>query len=25
LRKQGYSILDGLTSVFVGQPYMPQL
>ncbi len=25
LRKQGYSVLDGLTSVFVGQPYMPQL
>jgi transposase len=25
LRKQGYSILDALTSVFVGQPYMPQL
>jgi transposase len=25
LRKQGYSILDGLTSVFEGQPYMPRL
>jgi transposase len=25
LRKQGYSVLDGLTGVFVGQPYMPQL
>lgn len=25
LRKQGYSVLDGLTSVFVGQPYMPRL
>jgi transposase len=25
LRKQGYSVLDGLTSVFVGQPYLPQL
>lgn len=25
LRKQGYSILDGLTSVFTSQPYMPQL
>jgi transposase len=25
LRKQGYSILDGLTSVFTGQPYMPRL
>ncbi len=25
LRKQDYSILDGLTTVFVGQPYMPQL
>ena len=25
LRKQGYSVLDGLTSVFVGQPLMPQL
>jgi transposase len=25
LRKQGYSILDGLTSVFSGQPYMPRL
>jgi transposase len=25
LRKQDYSILDGLTSVFAGQPYMPQL
>ena len=25
LRKQGYSILDGLTSVFAGQPYMPRL
>lgn len=25
LRKQDYSILDGLTSVFMGQPYMPQL
>jgi len=25
LRKQGYSIFDGLTSVFAGQPYMPQL
>jgi transposase len=25
LRKQGYSIFAGLTSVFTGQPYMPQL
>lgn len=25
LRKQEHSILDGLTSVFTGQPYMPQL
>jgi len=25
LRKQDYSILDGLTSVFAGQPYMPRL
>ena len=25
LRKQGYSLLDGLTSVFTGQPYMPRL
>jgi len=25
LRKQDYSILDGLTSVFEGQPYMPRL
>jgi transposase len=25
LRKQGYSILDGLTSVFAGQPLMPRL
>jgi transposase len=25
LRKQGYSILDGLTSVFAGQPFMPRL
>lgn len=25
LRKQGFSILDGLTSVFFGQPYMPRL
>jgi transposase len=25
LRKQEYSILDGLTSVFTGQPYMPRL
>ena len=25
LRKQGYSVLDGLTSVFTGQPLMPQL
>ncbi|MGQ0603248.1 MAG: IS66 family transposase [Anaerolineales bacterium] len=25
LRKQGYSVLDGLTSVFAGQPYMPRL
>jgi len=25
LRKQGYSILDGLTSVFAGQPYLPRL
>jgi transposase len=25
LRKQGYSILDGLTSVFAGQPYIPRL
>ena len=25
LRKQGYSVLDGLTSVFVGQPFMPRL
>jgi len=25
LRKHGYSVLDGLTSVFVGQPYLPRL
>jgi transposase len=25
LRKQGYSVLDGLTSVFAGPPLMPQL
>jgi transposase len=25
LRKQGYPILDGLTSVFAGQPYRPRL
>jgi transposase len=25
LRKQGYSVLDGLTSVFAGQPLMPRL
>jgi hypothetical protein len=25
LRKQGYSVLDGLTSVFAGQPLIPQL
>ena len=25
LRKQGYSVLDGLTSVFAGHPYMPRL
>ncbi len=25
LRKQGYSVLDGLTSVFNGQPLMPRL
>ena len=25
LRKQGYSILDGLTSVFAGQPHIPRL
>jgi transposase len=25
LRKQGYSVLDGLTSVFTGQPFMPRL
>ena len=25
LRKQGYSILERLTSVFTGQPYMPRL
>ncbi len=25
LRKQGYSILDGLTTLFAGQPYRPQL
>jgi transposase len=25
LRKQEHSILDGLTSLFTGQPYMPQL
>lgn len=25
LRKQGYSVLDGLTSVFAGRPYMPRL
>ena len=25
LRKQNYSILDGLTSVFAAQPYMPRL
>jgi transposase len=25
LRKQGYSVLDGLTSVFDGQPLMPRL
>ncbi|MEP7358861.1 MAG: IS66 family transposase [Anaerolineales bacterium] len=24
LRKQGYSVLDGLTSVFAGQPFMPR-
>jgi transposase len=24
LRKQGYSVLDGLTSIFVGQPLMPR-
>lgn len=25
LRKQGYSVLEGLTSVFAGQPVMPRL
>jgi transposase len=25
LRKQGYSVLDGLTTVFAGQPFMPRL
>lgn len=25
LRKQGYSVLDGLTSIFAGQPFMPRL
>jgi transposase len=25
LRKQGYSVLDGLTSVFTGEPVMPKL
>jgi transposase len=25
LRKQGYSVLDGLTSVFAGEPFMPRL
>jgi hypothetical protein len=25
LRKQGYSVRDGLTSVFAGQPIMPRL
>ena len=25
LRKQGYSVLDGLASVFAGQPFMPWL
>lgn len=25
LRKQGYSVFDGLVSVFTGQPYMPRL
>jgi transposase len=25
LRKQGYSVLDGITSVFAGQPFMPRL
>lgn len=25
LRKQGYSVLDGLTSVFTGQPFLPRL
>ena len=25
LRKQGYSIVDGLTSVFTSQPYVPRL
>ena len=25
LRKQEHSILDGITSVFAGQPYMPRL
>ena len=25
LRKQGYSVLDGLTSVFAGEPLMPRL
>jgi transposase len=25
LRKQGYSVLDGLTSVFAGQPFLPRL
>ncbi len=24
-RKQGYSVLDGLASVFAGQPFMPWL
>jgi hypothetical protein len=25
MRKQSYSVLDGLTSVFAGQPIMPRL
>lgn len=25
LRKQDYSVFDGLVSVFAGQPYMPRL
>jgi transposase len=25
LRKQGYSVLDGLTSIFTGEPFMPEL